>query len=170
VSTLVEVAHSFAWTQGYVTATGWLDWLAAMPLEQRLTLPDGTRLLGAHALAANDDDTSVHPALSDSKLRALVGDCGADLLCVGHTHWPLDRQIDGIRVVNLGSVSNPWATDLRASYVLLDADSASLWLQHRRVSYDRQAVVESLRAVRHRAAQFIIDLYLRRHRPPWEAD
>src|SRR3712207_448878 len=44
--TLIEVAQSFAWTQGYVTAAGWLDWLAALPLEQRVTLPDGTRLLG----------------------------------------------------------------------------------------------------------------------------
>jgi hypothetical protein len=29
--TLVEVAHTFAWTQGYVTAAGWLDWLADLP-------------------------------------------------------------------------------------------------------------------------------------------
>jgi 3',5'-cyclic AMP phosphodiesterase CpdA len=31
---LVEVAHSFAWTQGVLTSAGWLDWLAALPLER----------------------------------------------------------------------------------------------------------------------------------------
>ena len=39
----IEVAHSFAWTQGYVTGAGWFDWLARLPLELRLELPDGTR-------------------------------------------------------------------------------------------------------------------------------
>jgi predicted phosphodiesterase len=169
VPILVQVAHSFAWTQGYVTATGWLDWLAGLPLEQRLTLPDGTRLLGVHAAAATDDETSVHPGLSDGELRVLVADCEADLLCVGHTHWPLDRRVDGVRVVNLGSVSNPWASDLRASYVLLDADAAGYRLQHRLVAYDWQAVTEAVQEVQHPAAQFIIDLFLGRHRPHWDA-
>ncbi len=45
LATLVEVAQGFAWTQGAVTATGLLDWLQDLPLEQRMTLPDGTRLL-----------------------------------------------------------------------------------------------------------------------------
>jgi hypothetical protein len=30
---LVEVAHSFAWTQGVVTAAGWLDWLTALHID-----------------------------------------------------------------------------------------------------------------------------------------
>src|SRR5262245_31366775 len=36
---LIEVAHSFAWTQGVLTAMGWLDWLDALPLEFHATLP-----------------------------------------------------------------------------------------------------------------------------------
>jgi hypothetical protein len=45
---LKEVAQSFAWTQGMLTAAGWLPWLAALPLERQTTLPDGTRLLAVH--------------------------------------------------------------------------------------------------------------------------
>ena len=57
---LVEVAHSFAWTMGYVTAGGWLDWLAALPLEARLRLPDGTRLLAVHVAPGQADGPGIH--------------------------------------------------------------------------------------------------------------
>ncbi len=36
VPTLVAVAQGFAWTSGYLAATGWIDWLATLPLELRL--------------------------------------------------------------------------------------------------------------------------------------
>ena len=70
VPQVVEVAQSFAWTQGYVAATGWLDWLAGLALEQRLTLLDGTRLLGVHAAPGADDGRGVQPQLSDAELSS----------------------------------------------------------------------------------------------------
>ena len=69
---LVEVAHSFAWTQGMVTAAGWFDWLSALHLEDRVLLPDGTRLLAVHVAPGQDDGSGIHPALSDDELNALV--------------------------------------------------------------------------------------------------
>ena len=41
---LVEVANTFAWTQGMITAEGWLRWVKWLPLEFSTTLPDGTRV------------------------------------------------------------------------------------------------------------------------------
>jgi len=131
----VEIAQSFAWTQGAITATGWLEWLAALPLEQRIVLPDGTRLLGVHA-SPGSDERGVHPALSDAELKSLFAGCAADLVCVGHTHWPMDLRVDDVRVVNLGSVSNPLPPDLRASYVILEADDSVYRLQHRWVDVE----------------------------------
>jgi hypothetical protein len=48
------------------------------------------------------------------------------------------------------------APDLRASYVLLDADEAGCRLDHRRVDYDHQAVIEAVQRSRHPAGVFII--------------
>jgi predicted phosphodiesterase len=163
----MEVTHSFAWPQGYVTARGWIEWLAELPLEQRLTLSDGTRLLGVHAAPGTDDGTGVHPGLSDAELQTLPADCGADLVCVGHVHWPLDRQVGDVRAVTLGSVSNPLAPDLRASYVLLEADTSSYRLQHQRVDYDLQAVIDAVRQSRHPAPEFIVRHIRGQQRPPW---
>jgi len=100
---LVEVAQTFAWTQGYVTAAGWFDWLAALPFEQRMTLPDGTRLLGVHVAPDRNDGEGVHPRLGEAELRKMLDGCAADLVVVGHTHWPTERVQDGVRVVNVGS-------------------------------------------------------------------
>jgi predicted phosphodiesterase len=164
---LLDVAHSFAWTQGVLTGAGWLDRVAALPVETRLTLPDGTRLLGVHASPGRDDGPGVRPGASDAGLRALVAGAGAELILVGHTHWPVDRTIDGVRVVNVGSVGNPTVPGLGATYVLLEADASGYRLRFRRVPYDAGAVLASLRRVRHPGARWIADHYLGRHQPPW---
>jgi len=163
---LADVAQSFAWTQGAITATGWLEWLAALPLEQRMVLPDGTRLLGVHA-SPGSDERGVHPGLSQTELRSLFADCAADLVCVGHTHWPMGLHVDGVCVVNLGSVSNPLPPDLRASYVILEADDTGYRLQHRLADYDRQAVIAAAQQVRHPVAGYIARYMLGQRRAGW---
>jgi predicted phosphodiesterase len=164
---LVEVAHSFAWTQGYLTAAGWLDWLAALPPEQRLVLPDGTRLLGVHVAPGQDDGSGIHPVLTDEELGGLLADARAELVCVGHTHWPLDRTAAGVRVLNVGSVSNPAAADLRASYVVLEASEAGYQVEFRRVAYDIQAVLEAIERSRHPSGGFIRSHFLGQRTPWW---
>ena len=163
---LMDVAQSFAWTQGAITATGWLEWLAALPFEQRAVLPDGTRLLGVHG-APGSDEHGVHPALSEAELRSLFAGCAADLVCVGHTHWPMDLRVGGVRVVNLGSVSNPLPPDLRATYVILEADDTGYRLQHRQVDYDHQAVIAALQQVQHPGAGHITRHMLGQCRTGW---
>ena len=147
VPMLVAVAQGFAWTHGCLAATGWIPWLAELPLEQRLTLPDGTRLLGVHAAPGTDDGPGVEPDTPERELRSLVvGGCGVDLICVGHTHQPSDRRAGDVRVVNVGSVSNPLpgTSDQRASYALLEADECGYRLTARRVAYDVDAVVRAI--------------------------
>ena len=52
---------------------------------------------------------------NNTQVRPLLTGADADLVFVGHTHVPFDRRIDGVRVVNPGSISNPFPPDLRAS-------------------------------------------------------
>ena len=157
-----EVATTFAWTQGALTAAGWLDFVATLGLEQRLVLPDGTRLLGVHAAPGTDDGKGMHPYLDDDDMLAMLTGCEAELICVGHTHWPMNRRLESYpgnyHVVNLGSVSNPMTPDLQATYALLEADGSGYTIAHRRVAYDHAAVIEAVRAVRHPAGDYIISI------------
>lgn len=117
---MLLITQSFAWTQGAISQAGWFDWLENLPLEQRLTLPDGTRMLAVHASPGCDDGPGIYPELSEAELKALLADCKADLVFVGHTHRSLDCIVGAVRVINLGSVSNPVGEDPRASYAVLE--------------------------------------------------
>jgi putative phosphoesterase len=99
-------------------------------------LPDGRRLLAVHVAPGRDDGSGLDPVVSDEELGAQVASADADVVCVGHTHWPIDRTVGGVRVINPGSVSNPLAMDLRASYAMLDCSPTSLAVEHYRVAYD----------------------------------
>jgi predicted phosphodiesterase len=167
VPMLLMMAANLAWTQGHILASGWWSWFEQLPLELRLTLPDGTRVLGVHAAPGLDDGIGITPLLSDDELRGLLAPAGADLVIVGHTHVPLDRTIDQVRVFNLGSISNPMRPRVEASYAILEADASGYNLQLRYVDYDRQAVIEELQRVKHPTADFLAKFIQGEITPPW---
>jgi len=150
-----EVAQTMAWTQGALMATGWLPFFDALPIEQRLTLPDGTHLLGVHGSPGTDGGRGLRPDYDDEFLHQQVANCGADLVIVGHTHWPMNRRLGGVHAVNLGSVSNPQVPDRSAWYAILDADNGGYDLRHHAAAYDNAAVIATLTDVRHPAPAFI---------------
>lgn len=150
-----EVASSMSWTEGAVSTAGWMDFLDALPLEQRLTLPDGTRLLGVHASPGRFDGKGLRPDYPTIEMQDRLNGCDADLVCVGHTHWPMNAQIGDTHVINLGSVSNPLTPDGRAWYALLEADAGGYRIRHRRVAYDHAAVYANIDAMRHPAGEYI---------------
>lgn len=155
LETLVEVANTFAWTQGMITASGWLDWLRELPLEMRVTLPDGTRFLGIHASPGQDDGPGVGPGRNTAEIPGLQ-DARADLLCVGHTHWPWEGRIDNMHIVNLGAVSLSLRDDKAASYVLLTTQADTYSIEHRTVPYDRPAVIDQLTQISHPGRGYLI--------------
>ncbi len=157
---LVEVARSFSWTQGRIMQGGWRDWLAALPLDKHLTLPDGTRVLLVHAAPGEDDGAGIAIYHTNDDLARIVQGCEVDLIIVGHTHIPLDKIIGGVRVVNPGSISNPLTPDLRASYVTINADQTGYDLTFHRVDYDREAAVSAIKRSHHPAPDYLVD-YMR---------
>lgn len=42
----------------------------------------------------------IRPDYAETELVARIAGCGADLLCVGHIHWPMDLRLGDIHVVN----------------------------------------------------------------------
>jgi putative phosphoesterase len=169
-----QLAEQFAerlamltWTQGALIASGWMNWMASLNLEQRITLPDGARVLLVHASPGKDDGDGIQPAMSDAQIADSIADSDSDLIFVGHTHWQLDRTVGKTRVVNLGSVSNQWAPDVRASYYLMEADDTGHTLQNRRVDYDHRAVIEQLQCAKHPGIG-VLGAFMRGERtPPW---
>jgi predicted phosphodiesterase len=97
--------------------------------------------------------------MTDSELLVSLGGCEADLILAGHTHGPFDRDLGPVRVVNLGSVSNPITDDRRASYVVISADRDGYRVEHRRVAYDYQAVVDAIERSHHPSTDFLLSFF-----------
>jgi len=163
----VHVARSFAWTTGAVGATNWLPWFRDLPIDLCFTLPDGSRVLAVHAAPGTDDGMGININTSDEELSRLVMDENADIVLVGHTHLPFDRMAGVVRVVNPGSISNPFPPDLRASYSILQVDKEGTKIYHRRVDYDREAVIRAAKVVNHPAADYIERFMKGENRKDW---
>jgi predicted phosphodiesterase len=90
------------------------------------------------------DGLGVHPRLTDVELYQLIGSVTADLVCVGHTHWPVDRRVGKQRVIDPGSVGNPVALDLRASYALVEPSEAGCEVELCLVANDIDGVIDAV--------------------------
>jgi predicted phosphodiesterase len=145
----MQFGRGFAWTIGAATAVGLRDWLAELSLEWRTTLPDGTRVLLVHASPGRDDGPGIEPDDDDEVVAQRLAGAEADLVITGHTHEPLDRTVDGVRVWNLGSVSNPKTDDQRAMWTLLEADDTGYTLTRQYVEYDIPAMLAALEESHH---------------------
>jgi hypothetical protein len=114
-------------------------------------------VLIVHAAPGTDDGPGLYAELTDDEMRSAgVTDAGVDLVVVGHTHAPMDRVVDGVHVVNLGSVGVPVTDDPRAMWTQLDADDSGWSVQHHRTAYDLDAVLADLRRVGHPSADWLV--------------
>jgi putative phosphoesterase len=162
-----EVTRSLAWTQGAVSTQGWLPWLKRLPKSRRLNLLDGTRVLLVHASPEHDDGPALYPLLDESVLRQRFVRHDADLILCGHTHWTMEAKIDGVHIVNVGSISNPFPPDLRAVWIRLDITDNSYQVITHKVDYDREKVVGCLNQLRHPGRHYIIGHMRGEHEPSW---
>ncbi len=79
---------------------------------------------------------------SDTELTATYSPLGQPIVVYGHIHQPLVRDVDGLTVVNTGSVSQSFDGDTRASYLLLDGGRPEI----RRVKYDIEREIREMTA------------------------
>jgi putative phosphoesterase len=114
-----------------------IAWLAGRPLEQRA---EGIALV--HAVPGDCWAIVAHDA-SDDELRKAYGRLGVAIAVYGHLHHPYVRRLDGLTVVNSGSVSLSLDGDVRATYVVIDDRQ----VEHRRVAYDVERVATDMLAM-----------------------
>ncbi len=85
-------------------APGHWEWLAQLPHQRRLEV-DGWRLLLAHG-APWDEPRSLHCEYvyaADSGRLAQIARCDAELVVLGHTHFPMLRRHGDTLIINPGS-------------------------------------------------------------------
>jgi predicted phosphodiesterase len=143
------------WARDALAASGGFNWVAALPTDARVDLPGGIRVLIVHASPGTDDGPGLRDTQSDDEVRDLIANADADVIVVGHTHLPIDRTVDGVRIWNLGSVSMPFTDDVRAMWTLLEADESGYRLERHYAPYDVEAMLAAAEAVEHPAIDLI---------------
>ena len=130
------------------------EFLRDLPPRLEMEVPGYGRIVAVHA-SAGDDETSMSPDTPDEQLRAHFSGLDARLVLYGHTHRPVDRVVDGVRLVNAGSVGLPLDGDPRPACALLDFEGGDCTVTTHRVTYDREAVIAELERVAHPAREWV---------------
>jgi putative phosphoesterase len=98
-----------------------LAWLSSLPADLRLRV-DERDVLVVHGSPRGDTDY-LYPSLTAAglagKLEPLAGG-RPDVLVCGHSHVPFARELDGVLVVNCGTVGRPADGDPRGTLAILD--------------------------------------------------
>ncbi|MGB5832108.1 MAG: metallophosphoesterase [Thiohalocapsa sp.] len=107
----IRLFADFAWRQIAELAETLRDW----PDHLCLHPPHSDAWLHVtHGTMAGNRD-GITPGTSDESLIGKLPD-GVSLFVTGHTHRPHQRRIQGMDIVNIGSVGSPFDGDPRASY------------------------------------------------------
>ena len=117
--------------------------LASLP--SQLSLQRGRwRLRLTHGSPRHPKDY-VRPSWSDAQVGDLLQEIDEDILLVGHTHIPHQRQVHGKWLINPGSVGFPKDGDPRPAYAILELDQ-EVKVTIRRVLYDLERTAAAILA------------------------
>lgn len=132
--------------------------LADLPTSRMINL-EGKRFLMVHATPRDpmDEYAPADPAFWAPRLAGL----GVDYVCVGHTHQPYTLAVNGVTVINPGSVGLPRDGDPRAGYAVLTVTEAGVDVQLKRIDYPADQTVRALFAsgIDASAKQTLAELY-----------
>ena len=128
-----------------VPGVSWVEeQLDPLSLEFLRGLPESISLGGVlycHGSPRSDEEilTRVSP---DERIRGALAGVEERLVVGGHTHVQFEREVDGIRLVNAGSVGMPYEGRSGAFWALVDG----LEVELRRTPYAVEAAVVAIRS------------------------
>jgi predicted phosphodiesterase len=150
---LAERDANFRWTVERLSYADY-EFLRDLPPRLEMDVPGYGRVVAVHA-TPTDDETVLLPDTPDEEIRPHLSGLDARLLVYGHTHRPVDRTVNGLRLVNDGSAGLPLDGDPRPAYALLGFEDDQCTVTIRRVDYDQEAVIAELERVGHPGREFV---------------
>jgi predicted phosphodiesterase len=116
------------------------DFIAGLPETVELEVAGVGRALFCHGSPRSDEEMILRTT-PEEWLRDMLQGVEADVVVCGHTHMQFDRVVDGIRIVNAGSVGLAYGAS-GAHWLLLGPG-----IEHRRTMYDNHAFADRVAAL-----------------------
>jgi putative phosphoesterase len=155
-----EVREVTVWTAKQLERSH-RDFLAGLPEQLVIGVDSLLDVLFCHATPRSDEEiiTRETPV---ARLSEILAGVKQNIVVCGHTHMQFDRAINGVRIVNAGSVGMPYGE--AGAYWLLLGPEVVL----RRTLYDLEQAAERIRASNYPLAQDFADNNVLK--PPTEAE
>ncbi|HMP73422.1 MAG TPA: metallophosphoesterase family protein [Kiritimatiellia bacterium] len=128
----IKLREHVRWTRARVEDL--LPTFDAWPAQLDLHGPDHGIIRCVHA-SMHGNRSGLYEFMDDEEFLAKCAPA-VPVLCVGHTHVPFIRWVEGRLVVNAGAVGMPFDRDRRASYALLEWTESGWRPEIIRVPYD----------------------------------
>jgi putative phosphoesterase len=96
-------------------------------------------ILFCHGSPRSDEEL-ITPETSEEKIAPMLEGVDATVVVCGHTHMQFDREVNGIRVVNAGSVGMPYERATGAYWAMAGRN-----MELRRTTYDLMAAATAIR-------------------------
>lgn len=155
-----EVRAVTTWTAGQLERRH-RDTLAKLPERVTMEIEGVGEVLFCHGSPRSDEEMLTR-ATPEARLREALAGVRQRVVVCGHTHMPFDRQLDGMRVLNAGSVGMPYG-EPGAHWLLLGPE-----VSPRRTTYDLERAAAEIRLSGYPQAQDFADNNVLR--PPSEAE
>lgn len=117
-----------------------LEWLSELPEFLEINL-NGKKLAFFHGSPWDHLEEYIYP---DSNKFESFKTLNWDIIFLGHTHYPMVKEVGSVKIVNPGSCGQPRDGDLRASAVIYDSKKEQVFFI--RENYNTQLTVEEARS------------------------
>ncbi len=144
-----EVSERMRWTAKQLERSQ-RDFLANLPEQASFSIDGLGEVLFCHGSPRSDEEMMT-AATPEERLRAMLAGVRQRVVVCGHTHMQFDRTVDGMRIVNAGSVGMPYG-DVGAYWLLLGPE-----IMLRRTLYDLEDAAARIRASGYPQAQDFAD-------------
>ena len=120
-----------------------IEYLKSLPNKTDFII--GKMRIGVFHGTCDDKDEMLFPDTPESRFRELARSSPFQIHIMGHSHTPFYRTIDDIHFINPGSVGRMFDGDPRASFAILKIHSGKIEVEHFRIPYPVNAVIEDLK-------------------------
>ena len=104
-----------------------------------------------------DPDEELFPTAPESRFQQLARDSVYQVQIMGHSHVPYYKLVGGVHFINPGSVGRPFDGDPRTSFAILKVASGKIGVEHFRIPYAVEEVVQSLK--KHKLPEIYAKMY-----------
>ncbi|WP_094226600.1 metallophosphoesterase family protein [Methanolobus psychrotolerans] len=118
-----------------------IDFLRKLPMNIERT-ENGKKLYFTHGSPLSFYDY-IKPDTPEETIMEYIKGVDAEFIFIGHSHLPFVHKVEGVTLVNPGSVGQPRDGDVHASCAVFD--TATLQIELIRVEYDMEMVFEKIR-------------------------